>query len=659
MSKNYTTNIIDLGGRVAGNISGSFEMVITPNPGYVVKKGDFSAIEDPDLNTISIGTLTQTTTDYAVDNTVKIPITLTNFVMPAADTKIKINITGNAKLASTIPQTSNISFTIVNQLTTTTGQGVTITSATGANGFTPSSSTPGAGDVGFTGVIDASSLDEFQDGHNTVVEVGQIVVSSTATTVTISGIQTDGDNQSQNVSNSSITDVSPGDIVTGTNVPADTTVVEIEDIGGGNSQIIFSNDMPSQTVDLTFTSDQEFDEDPTFDPPPPESEPENTEFASGDDNFINIIQTGHTLSADGGTKTATYTLFVDTRKRSLPGDNRQITLTAKSRPVTSSRKITSVDFGSTEIDKNGETRTLRVYGDVGAKVNITLVDSTGTPKNVFTAVTNGEIVSTNDFKKGVSFFSKEFTIPRLAGSTFTPPFKLNIDAGTGTVKSSDIVSGTPDYTLNQRAYPKLTFNVIPQGTSSQTTLTNQVVTAGQKNTTVANASLGNISAGQPAVGDQLPSGTTVTSVVDAGSGNSTVTFSQNSTTSAGKNIVIGTGVAAQYATPAATIITGRPNIEASKLNYLANSGNIVELDFVLKATGGGEFSNPLVSTVSPINISNFDSTFTSIGFSSVTKVSSTVARVKLSLVLNTWGTADKTYNLQLTGLINHLSGAQP
>ena len=45
MSKNYTTNIIDLGGRVAGNVSGTFEMVITPNPGYVVKKDDFSALE--------------------------------------------------------------------------------------------------------------------------------------------------------------------------------------------------------------------------------------------------------------------------------------------------------------------------------------------------------------------------------------------------------------------------------------------------------------------------------------------------------------------------------------------------------------------------------------------------------------------------------------
>ena len=181
--------------------------------------------------------------------------------------------------------------------------------------------------------------------------------------------------------------------------------------------------------------------------------------------------------------------------------------------------------------------------------------------------------------------------------------------------------------------------------------------AAKKNTTVANSNLGNISVGQPAVGDQLPNGTTVTAVTDAGGGNSTVTFSQDSTTSAGKNIVIGTGVAAQYTTPAATIITGRPNIEASKLNYLNNSGNIVELDFVLKATGVGSFNNPLVSTVSPINISNFDSSFTSIGFSSVTKVSDKVARVKLSLLLDTWGTTDKTYNLQLTGLINHTSGS--
>ena len=244
MSKNYTTNIIDLGGRVAGNVSGTFEMVITPNPGYVVKKDDFSALEHPNIGTISIGTLTQTSTDYAVGNTVKIPITLTNFVMPSADTKIKININGNAKLASTIKQQSNISFTIVNNLTTSTGQGVTITSATGANGFTPSSGTPGSGDVTFSGNVDASAVDAIQDGENSsgeIIEIGQIVISSTATSVTISGIQTDGDSQSQNVSNTSISDVSAGDIVTGSNVPEGTFVVEIEQLDNNNSQIIFSN----------------------------------------------------------------------------------------------------------------------------------------------------------------------------------------------------------------------------------------------------------------------------------------------------------------------------------------------------------------------------------------------------------------------------------
>jgi hypothetical protein len=656
MSKNYTTNILDLGGKVAGNVSGTFTMVITPKPGYVVRKGDFTAVEDPDVGTISIGTLTQTDDDYAVGNTVGIPITLTNFQMPAADTKIKIDITGNAKLASTIPQTSNISFTIINNLVTSAGQGVTITSATGSNGFTPSSGTPGTGNVSFNGNFSQGEGGTLIQNEEELLEIGQIIVSATATSVTISGIQTDGDEQSANVLSGAISGVSPGDIVTGQNVPSGTTVLEIEAIPGGtNSQIIFSNNMPSQTVDLTFTSDQELGDDPEIGDGPKPSGGDNR--VAGDDNFVRFEEVGRTLSASGKAKTITYKLFVNTKSKSLPGDNRKITLAGKSKPATSSRKITSVDFGSTEIDKNGETRTLKVYGDVGAKVNITLVDSTGTPKNVFTAVTDGEIVSTNDFSRGVSFFSKQFTIPRLAGSTFTPPFKLNIDAGTGTVKSADIEDDSPDYTLNQREYPKLTFNIIPQGTGSQTTLTSQVVTAGQKDTTVATSNLGNISVGQPASGSQLPSGTTVTAVVDAGSGNHTVTFSQNSTSSSASNIVIGSGDAAQYSTPSATIITGRPNIEASKLNYLNNSGNVVNLDFVLKITGNHNFGNPLVSTISPINISNFDSSFTSIGFSSVTKISDKVARVKLGLILGTWGTADKTYNLQLTGLINHSSGA--
>jgi hypothetical protein len=309
MSKNYTTNILDLGGKVTGNVSGTFTMVITPKPGYVVRKGDFTAVEDPDVNTIAIGTLTQTSTDYAVGNTVGIPITLTNFQMPAADTKIKIDITGNAKLASTIPQTSNISFTIINNLVTSTGQGVTITSATGSNGFTPSSGTPGTGNVSFSGNLtqgeDSTSINEEE-----LLEIGQIIVTATATSVTISGIQTDGDEQSADVLSGAISSVSPGDIVTGQNVPSGTTVVEIEPIpGGSNSQIIFSNNMPSQTVDLTFTSDQELGDDPEIGDGPRPSDGDNR--VAGDDNFVRFEEVGRTLSASGKAKTITYKLFVE------------------------------------------------------------------------------------------------------------------------------------------------------------------------------------------------------------------------------------------------------------------------------------------------------------------------------------------------------------
>ena len=62
------------------------------------------------------------------------------------------------------------------------------------------------------------------------------------------------------------------------------------------------------------------------------------------------------------------------------------------------------------------------------------------------------------------FFEKVFTIPEgkngSALNGFTPPFKLNIDAGTATIKDDAIVSGSPDYTINQYAYPKITITTV-------------------------------------------------------------------------------------------------------------------------------------------------------------------------------------------------------
>ena len=144
---NYTTNKINLGGRSAGNVSANgadTDMIITPKPGYVVKAADFTAVEDPNIATIAIGTLVDTSTAYAIGNTVKIPITLTNFSMPSADKKLQINIGGNAVLFESLAKTVPVNFTINNNLTTGAASGVVITSASGSNGVSPSSTNPEA-----------------------------------------------------------------------------------------------------------------------------------------------------------------------------------------------------------------------------------------------------------------------------------------------------------------------------------------------------------------------------------------------------------------------------------------------------------------------------------------------------------------------------------
>lgn len=471
---NYTTNKINLGGKTGGgNVSASgatTDMIITPNPGFVVRASDFTAVEDPNIGTINVGTPVDVTSAYAIGNTVKIPITLTDYVMPSADTKLQVDITGNAVLYSSLTQTVPISFTINNNLTTGAASGVTITSAAGANSVTPSSGTPGANDVVFSGNA------TFNDGDEQV-QVGTVVLTVDETG-TVAGVSVtfSNSNTSNNVS-SLDGGVSIGDLVTGTGVPAGTFVTAITDVGGGNSTITLNNTL-NGTISLTFTQDQVFDDNPLVDV----VEIAN-EITSSTPKEVIVVPTETTTNSDGYARSVTLNLFVNTKKPIHKSDNLRLDLTGKSSSIVRTNKIKAVTFGSTTIHPDGETRTIKVYGDVGAKFNMTLKDNAGSPADVFTALSDEVIPAGTSSSKGQGIYTKEFTIPQgvnaSANNGFTPPFKLEIDAGTNTIKDNAIVSGTPDYTLNQYAYPKLT--ITTSGSSNHNTPAAKVV-IGRPNT---------------------------------------------------------------------------------------------------------------------------------------------------------------------------------
>jgi len=445
---NYTTNTIT---KIvsAGNNNVNADMYITPNPGFVVRATDFTAVDNPDIGTITIGSIVDTTSAYAIGNTVKIPITLTNYVMSPSDKKLKIDITGDAVLYSSLTQTVPISFTINNNLTTGVASGITMTSAAGANDMTVSSGTPGASDVVFSG--DATFVEGAQE-----VGVGSIVL--TAETGAVTGVSANFSNSdTTTINNSNLVGVSVGDLVTGNNVTEGTFVIGITNTGT-SSLVKVSNNL-NGTISLTFTQDQVFDENPLVDV----VEVAN-EIIDGIPRQITVVPSDVTTNDEGYAKSITLNLFASTKAPIRKSDNLRLNLTGKSSSIVRTNKIKGIDFGSTTIHPGGETRTIKVYGDVGAKFNMALVDSASSPVNVFTALSNAVIPAGTSSSKGQGVYTQEVVIPAgvngTAGSIHKPPYKLDISAGINTLKDDAINTATPDYTLNQYAYPKLTINSV-------------------------------------------------------------------------------------------------------------------------------------------------------------------------------------------------------
>lgn len=130
---------------------------------------------------------------------------------------------------------------------------------------------------------------------------------------------------------------------------------------------------------------------------------------------------------------------------------------------TSTTEIKKLNIGSKDVDKSGELRLIRVYGDAGAKFVLTARETGQSP---FFAATTFEIQAKgkyNNTSKGVYFKDVEVRIP---GKSTSTTYEILIANGAGTTLNSSTfgsTTGTKTFTLNQFANPKITISTLVPG----------------------------------------------------------------------------------------------------------------------------------------------------------------------------------------------------
>lgn len=152
-----------------------------------------------------------------------------------------------------------------------------------------------------------------------------------------------------------------------------------------------------------------------------------------------------------------YTSSVDIYKSDLL--KYEIFYKALDKP-TITNEIKIVDFGSKDVDKNGETRRIRVFGDVGARFSM-LAKETG--QSAFFDQDNIVIESIGKHsgtKKGVNYKSIDINIPPKSTAT---TYEVKITPGDETKFNSSLGSPPKTYTLNQFPNPTLTFSATGPG----------------------------------------------------------------------------------------------------------------------------------------------------------------------------------------------------
>lgn len=461
------------------------ELLITPNPGYSIRANDFSIQSatqgsGSDINKWTGGTLPSTIDNvefvdqdpdytpgvgYSFDNTIKAIVTFASDFTVTQDSHISLDINGEAYLPEQVEVSIPINFNLLSFLT---GANYNITNL--ASGLTWTNNNDGSAlssatqesDVNISGNV-LLTPDQQQQGQVVIGEVTIDIEESDLPASEDSGnsnngvfeevsIEQEQDNQDPISTYDNVIPVQPGGGFHPGNVSSG-------GISGGN------NDIDAEL--LSFT-------------------PKTVTVDTGEQIPDNI----------------TYELTLNTSGRFVSGQRSTFSLKAKavSPPAVSATKvINSVSFGSSTISANGETRVMKVFGDVGAKVNIgiytdigTIGTEDGSESADIVSITNGEITSNTKFARGQGVFTFTATFPF---SSTTKNYGVQISAGSGSSLSSSIAQGGStnlyDYTFQQYANPTITINAITThgggSGSTYTSLTSQLSNKQITRVGVANA----------------------------------------------------------------------------------------------------------------------------------------------------------------------------
>ena len=138
----------------------------------------------------------------------------------------------------------------------------------------------------------------------------------------------------------------------------------------------------------------------------------------------------------------------------------KIVNTAIAKP-TATVQIKKVDYGRNQVYRDGETRNVRVYGDVGAKFDIQVKPNGGSN---FVNETDVEIPKSGFHRAGMHYKDVSVVFPKSA-STIT--YDLIIAAGTASTLNSTTVGSSPvTFTINQVLDPTLTFSATGPGSAN-------------------------------------------------------------------------------------------------------------------------------------------------------------------------------------------------
>lgn len=441
---------------------------ITPNDGYVIRAHDFSIHNasrgsGAAINTwtggdlpSSIASVKFTDTDpnylpgigYSESNNIVATINFANdFTINNQDHNISLDINGDAFIYQDVALSIPINFDLLSSLT-----GVSFNFTSLASGLSWTNNSDGSALSSATQAVDSNISGNLVVTPD-VIESGDPIIIAEL-----------------------VADVVEGDL------PAS------EDPNNSNTGVI----------EEVILEEEEGEEDPTeiddnvlpeqpgggFNPGPVITD----DFGLGGHLLPMLTMTPKTLTIDAGEQqpnNIVYEVALNPRKIPTTGQRSTFRLTgrAASPPAVSSTKvIRSVDFGKSEVSANGERRVMRVFGDVGAKVNIGIYTDTGTigtedgseSANIFN-VTNGELTSATTSDRGQGVFT--FTAP-FPFTSSDKNYGMQISAGTSSSLGSSIAQGGSsaiyDYTFQQFANPTITINATTTHSSGSPSYSSQL-----------------------------------------------------------------------------------------------------------------------------------------------------------------------------------------